>query len=184
MLASTSRKDVGVAVPRAEAPSVKRVMVGTDRSATADRAVRWAANLAASYDAELLLLQILVPRDGKPESVPDELRTQAGIQLQRFAEEHAGPRGRSLVVVGSDPAQIVIDAVSTQKVDVVVVGNVGMAGRKEFLLGNVPNRISHNAECNVVIVNTARPDENPAAAAQRSQSTPDRLEGALLARAW
>lgn len=174
--------------PRAEGPSVKRVMVGTDRSATADRAVRWAANLAASYDAELLLLQILVPRDGNPESVPDELRTQAGIQLQRFAEEHAGPRGRSLVVVGSDPAQAVIDAVSAQQVDVVVVGNVGMAGRKEFLLGNVPNRISHNAQCTVVIVNTARPDENPAGATHGSRSKQtapsDRLEGALLGRAW
>src|SRR5450759_3942633 len=132
-------------------------MVGTDRSATADRAVRWAANLAESYDAELLLLQILVPPDGDPVSVPDVLRTQASVQLQHFAEEHAGTRGRSLVVVESDPAQAVIDAVSSRNVDVEVVGNVGMAGRKEFLLGNVPNRISHNAHCTVVIVNTARP---------------------------
>lgn len=177
-----------VTAARAEGPSVKRVMVGTDRSATADRAVRWAANLAASYDAELLLLQILVPHDGNPESVPEEIHTQAGIQLQRFAEEHAGARGRSLVVVESDPAQAVIDAVASQNVDVVVVGNVGMAGRKEFLLGNVPNRISHNAQCTVVIVNTARPDENFGKTKQRSgakqSSAPDRLEGALLGRAW
>ena len=39
-------------------------------------------------------------------------------------------------------------------VDVVVVGNVGMSGRKEFLLGNVPNRVSHNSHRTVVIVNT------------------------------
>ena len=38
--------------------------------------------------------------------------------------------------------------------DVLVVGNVGMGGRREFLLGNVPNRVSHNARCTVVIVNT------------------------------
>jgi predicted unusual protein kinase regulating ubiquinone biosynthesis (AarF/ABC1/UbiB family) len=30
-----------------------------------------------------------------------------------------------------------------------------MAGRQSFLLGNVPNRISHNARCSVVIVNTS-----------------------------
>ena len=36
-----------------------------------------------------------------------------------------------------------------------VVGNVGMSGRREFLLGNVPNRVSHNAPCSVVIVNTS-----------------------------
>jgi len=42
-------------------------------------------------------------------------------------------------------------------VDVLVVGSVGMQGRKEFLLGNVPNRVSHNAPCTVVIVNTSDP---------------------------
>ena len=36
----------------------------------------------------------------------------------------------------------------------VVVGSVGMSGRKEFLLENVPNRVSHNAPCTVVIVDT------------------------------
>ncbi|HEX6507607.1 MAG TPA: universal stress protein, partial [Chloroflexota bacterium] len=125
-----------MAVPRAEAPAVRRVMVATDRSATADRAVRWAANLAESYGAELLLLQILVPNADSPDGVPEMLQHHASVELQRFAEEHAGTRGRSLVVVDSDPAQAVIDAVESQQVDVIVVGNVGMAGRKEFLLGN------------------------------------------------
>jgi ubiquinone biosynthesis protein len=37
---------------------------------------------------------------------------------------------------------------------VIVVGSVGMSGRKEFLLQNVPNRVSHNAPCTVVIVQT------------------------------
>jgi ubiquinone biosynthesis protein len=35
-----------------------------------------------------------------------------------------------------------------------------MSGRKEFLLGNVPNRISHNARCTVIIVNTATLDRD------------------------
>ena len=41
----------------------------------------------------------------------------------------------------------------------VVVGNVGMSGRKEFLLGNVPNRVSHNVRRNLLIVNTAAEPE-------------------------
>ena len=41
-----------------------------------------------------------------------------------------------------------------EDVDVIVVGSVGMSGRKEFLLENVPNRVSHNATCTVVIVQT------------------------------
>jgi len=47
-------------------------------------------------------------------------------------------------------------------VDVVVVGNVGMSGRKEFLLGNVPNRVSHGTRRTVVIVNTMQRVEEQA----------------------
>ena len=49
-----------------------------------------------------------------------------------------------------------------EDVDVVVVGNVGMSGRKEFLLGNVPNRVSHNAHRTVMIVNTRQRIEEQA----------------------
>ena len=57
-----------------------------------------------------------------------------------------------------DPAMAIVEAAEEHAIDVLVVGNAGMAGRKEFLLGNVPNRISHNARCTVIIVNTAAPD--------------------------
>lgn len=54
-----------------QGPIVRRVMVATDRSESADRAVRWAANLAAAYQAELLLLQVVGP------SPEDAIDTQA-----------------------------------------------------------------------------------------------------------
>jgi nucleotide-binding universal stress UspA family protein len=49
------------------------------------------------------------------------------------------------VVIDDDPALAIVHATEEHDIDVLVVGNAGMAGRKEFLLGNVPNRISHNA---------------------------------------
>src|SRR6266567_7546745 len=82
-----------------------KIVVATDRSETAQRAVAWAAQLAQGFGGELVLLNV------------------------RPAEE--------------------------ENADVLVVGNVGMGGRREFLLGNVPNRISHTARCTVVIVNTS-----------------------------
>ncbi len=57
-------------------------------------------------------------------------------------------------MIDDDPAMAIVAATEDHAVDVLVVGNAGMAGRKEFLLGNVPNRISHNARCTVIIVNT------------------------------
>src|SRR3712207_4693403 len=71
-----------------EIPSVGRVMVATDRSETADRAVRWAANVAAAYEAELLLVQVLPAKD----AVPEGALGLAGEELRRFAEELAGAR--------------------------------------------------------------------------------------------
>src|SRR5262245_22188761 len=137
-------------MPGAVAPPVNRVVVATDRSETADRAVRWAANLAAASQAELLLVQVLPPpADGAP---PPE---DAAAELARFAEEIAGLRGRARVIVDDDPARAIVAAAADSGADVLVVGNVGMRGRRQFLLGNIPNQISHNARCSVVIVNTA-----------------------------
>ena len=122
---------------------MRRILVATDRSETADRAVRWAAEMSERYGAELVLLEVRAEAG----SGPDE-------ELQRLAEELAGVRGRAKVVAGEDPSQAIVDAAEAEDVDVIVVGNLGMSGRREFLLGNVPNRVSHLSRRTVVIVNT------------------------------
>src|SRR5262249_12314726 len=78
--------------------------------------------------------------------------------LARHARSMAGDRGRARVVVDDDPALAIVRAAEEDGIDVLVVGNAGMAGRRQFLLGNVPNRISHNARCTVIIVNTCATD--------------------------
>jgi predicted unusual protein kinase regulating ubiquinone biosynthesis (AarF/ABC1/UbiB family)/nucleotide-binding universal stress UspA family protein len=160
-------------------------MVATDRSDTADRAVRWAAHVAAAYQAELLLFQVLSSADEG--GVSEDAVSLATEELGRFAEELAGLRGRARVAVDDDPARAILEAVEEERVDVVVVGNLGMAGRKQFLLGNVPNRVSHNARCTVIIVNTAPQDERiDASRRPRSASTEASVgaEDRLLGRAW
>ena len=42
---------------------IQRVMVGTDRSQTAERAVAWAAAFADRYQAELHIVQVILPRN-------------------------------------------------------------------------------------------------------------------------
>src|SRR5262245_48058878 len=137
--------------------AISRVMVGTDRSQTASRAVGWAAALAERYAAELHLVQVVVPSNPSDTEFGSAERTRAAAaaaELEQEAERIAGGRGRSHVVIDDDPAMAIVHAAEDADVDVLVVGNAGMAGRKEFLLGNVPNRISHNARCTVIIVNT------------------------------
>ncbi|MEA2521133.1 MAG: ubiquinone biosynthesis protein [Actinomycetota bacterium] len=137
---------------------VTRVMVGTDRSQTAERAVVWAAGFAERFDAELHVVQVVLPvNPGTTEFGAAETTRAAAAadELQHHVNELAGERGRSHVVVSDDPAMAIVEASEDARIDVLVVGNAGMSGRKEFLLGNVPNRISHNARCHVIIVNTA-----------------------------
>jgi ubiquinone biosynthesis protein len=126
---------------RVRDPGVSRILVATDRSESADRAVRWAADMARRYEAELLVLQVVAER-----------AAEALSELTGYADSLGA---RALVETAEDPSDGIVRAAAQEKVDVLVVGNVGMSGRREFLLGNVPNRVSHNAPCTVVIVDTS-----------------------------
>ena len=125
---------------------VRRVLVATDRSETAERAVAFAAEMADRYEAELLVLRVLIGGDVS--------RTDAMEELEGYVQTLAGEQKRAAVVSGDDPAEAIVEAARREKADVLVVGSVGMSGRREFLLRNVPNRVSHNAPCTVVIVQT------------------------------
>ena len=117
--------------------------MATDRSETAHRAVEWAAEMATRYEAELVVLRVTLDGDAA------ELEADLADYVDGLTD-----RVRPLVRRADDPAEGICAAAREEDVDVLVVGSVGMQGRKEFLLGNVPNRVSHNAPCTVVIVNT------------------------------
>jgi ubiquinone biosynthesis protein len=140
-----------------------KVVVATDRSETARHAVAWAAGLAERFAAELVLLQVLTE---DVEGAEELLRDDAS------RIDHA----RALLRVDPDVAGAIVDAAEKEQADVLVVGNAGMGGRKEFLLGNIPNRVSHAARCTVVIVNTTE------SAVPRPAAATD-VDAGLLARA-
>lgn len=134
------------------------VVVATDLSETAARAVQWATDLANAFGAELVLVQVM-PADPEPgtEGLP-EMKPRAdlaSIELSREVQALAGSKGKARVVVDDDPAVAILRVAEEEQADIVVVGNAGMAGRKKFLLANVPNRITHLARCTVIVVNTS-----------------------------
>ena len=53
-----------------------------------------------------------------------------------------------------DPADAILDVAEERDADLIVVGNKGMTGAKRFLLGSVPNKVSHHAPCSVLIIRT------------------------------
>ena len=138
---------------------LKRIAVATDGSKTASKAVLFAAEVAERYDAELVLIRVIVPPTA-PGTQVGAAEVTRGRQEERTLEERAtelaGRRGRARVVFDEKPARGIVEAAEEEDVDVIVVGNQGMSGRKEFLLANVPNWVSHNARCTVIIVNTSQ----------------------------
>jgi ubiquinone biosynthesis protein len=155
--------------PPASKGDIERIVVATDGSPTAARAVEWAAAEARRCDAELVLLRIV------PEPEADAEAATAGQ-----ARAAAGELGRGRVKINPDPARGIVEGADEERADLLVIGNVGMGGRKEFLLANVPNRVSHLARCSVVIVNSA--DGTAAPAGPPPDEEPE-VEGRLLARA-
>jgi ubiquinone biosynthesis protein len=149
-------------------PPLTRIVVATDGSETAGRAVAWAAELARRYDAELILLGVAAEEDAELEAA---LAEQA---------RHLATQARAKTKVHEDASRGIVEGAEEENADLLVVGNVGMAGRKQFLLGNVPNRVSHAARCSVVIVNTA--DGLAPGAEHRVEEEPE-VEGRLLGRA-
>jgi len=156
---------------------VERILVAADRSRDGGGTVRWAAELAGRYGAELLVVQVVAP-----EHLVGGDAAETGPELAELARSLAGERGRSRLVYDSDEADAIVRVAEEERADVVVVGNPGMSERQEFLLASVPNRVSHNASCTVVIVNA----DGTTGSAVRTRA-PERAaeadEGELLGRA-
>ena len=126
-----------------------KIVVATDRSETARQAVAWAAEVRRRFDGQLVLLQVIPNAEDGAE---DRLRADA--------ESLDG--ARAVLLIDTDVVGAIVRAAEDEAADLLVVGNAGMGGRKKFLLGNVPNRVSHGTRRTVVIVNTMQRVEEQA----------------------
>jgi nucleotide-binding universal stress UspA family protein len=137
----------------------KRIIVGTDGSASASKAVEEAAELAGAFDAELLIIHAYPPAHsdsaeafGAREAFPGE---QVGQTILEDAQKRFGGKARvRTVLTEGDPAESLVDLAEKEDADVIIVGNKGMNEATRFLLGNVPNKVSHHSPTNVLIVRT------------------------------
>jgi len=144
----------------------RSIVVGTDGSQTASEAVRQAVELAKEIGAKIQLVSAYEPvpasrlREEKREA-PEDLQwmvnpreevdntlseaadtvKEAGVEVETFARQ-------------GDPADAILDVAEETEADLIVVGNKGMTGAKRFLLGSVPNKVSHHAPCSVLIIRT------------------------------
>jgi nucleotide-binding universal stress UspA family protein len=144
----------------------RSIVVGTDGSDTAGKAVGEAIDLAKSVGASVFVVSAYEP---VPQGRLREEARQAPEDLQwminpredvdsTLAEAADRVRGAGLDVETfareGDPADAILDVAEERDADLIVVGNKGMTGARRFLLGSVPNKVSHHAPCSVLIIRT------------------------------
>jgi nucleotide-binding universal stress UspA family protein len=142
------------------------IVVGTDGSETAGVAVREAIELAKAVGASLDVVCAYEPVSNQrlreeARQAPEDLqwmvnpREDVDATLREAADriESAGVPVRTYAREG-DPADAILDVAEERGADLIVVGNKGMTGAKRFLLGSVPNKVSHHAPCSVLIIRT------------------------------
>ncbi|MCW3013900.1 MAG: UspA domain protein [Solirubrobacterales bacterium] len=145
----------------------RSIVVGTDGSDTAQTAVDEAVELAKSIGAKLHIVSAYEPVGAdrlrvERNQVPADLqwmvnpREDVDTTLQAAAEaaEAGGVTDVAAHARQGDPADAILDVAEEQGADLIIVGNKGMTGAKRFLLGSVPNKVSHHAPCSVLIVRT------------------------------
>jgi len=143
-----------------------RIVVGTDGSETAAQAVRQAIELARLAGGTLSIVSAYSSSSGRrggaeQSEAPADVQYEVGpredviLVLDAAAAEakEAGIEVQTHPVEG-DPADAILNVAEEVKADLIVVGNKGMTGARRYLLGSVPNNVSHHAPCSVIIVRT------------------------------
>ena len=142
---------------------VQTVAVGTDGSGTADKAVEFAIDLAARYEARIVFISAYTPvpegrlareRADAPDDLQWAINPEEDVDATlRACEERAEERGLRWTseARAGDAAKVLVDLAEANHADVLVIGNKGMQRK---VLGSVPNTVSHHAPCSVLIVKT------------------------------
>jgi nucleotide-binding universal stress UspA family protein len=140
------------------------IVVGTDGSETAKQAVAEAVRLAKALGAQVHVVSAYEPLrgarvTGAPEGAAKVWQPLPDDQVEAILSQAvAGVRRAGVEVtphaVRRDPADALVEVAEEVKATMIVVGSKGMHGARRLALGNVPNKVSHQARCNVLIVAT------------------------------
>jgi len=125
---------------------IRTVVVGTDGSETAARAVAVAVELAARAGGRLHVVSAHRTAGRAP-------RATAALEEAGAAAREAGLDAITHAR-GGNAAEVLVAVALEADADLLVVGNRGMTGVARHLLGSVPDRVSHHAPCSVLIVRT------------------------------
>jgi nucleotide-binding universal stress UspA family protein len=142
---------------------VKKILVATDGSEIADRALEAACRVALPFAAEIILVNVeqgFAPDDVEPLNISqaptmDEVLYASSEKLLVRAAAKAKALGVSGVRTQSglgDPAGYVLEFCKDEMPDLLVVGRRGRSQFAGLLMGSVSQKLSSSAPCKVLVV--------------------------------
>ena len=141
----------------------QRILCPTDFSETSYEAVRTAVALAKAFNAELILLHVVVPVTPSPDvfvgvsfdpaEYESALKAAAEPKLGQVAEKlvdrSLAPR---LIVLSGQPAQMIEKCAADEKADLIVIATHGMTGWRHYLMGSVAQKVVQHVSLPVLAV--------------------------------
>lgn len=138
--------------------TVRTIVVGTDGSAGAERALAWSAELAAQTGARVVLVHAFDPIGMLGSSPPPfDLPAIAAELRERLAGPWAAPLTAAGVTFVTElaedrPVRALVRAADTHDADLIVVGARGMSTVKGIVLGSTSDGLAHHTRRPVCIV--------------------------------
>ena len=145
---------------------IDKILVATDASAASGRAVRYAAQLAVTHDAELLILNVIrdmqLPAELKqaPEyeafhNARDDIMREIADKILGEARQAASDSGATSIqtAIGSgDPATSVAGFAKRRNIDLIVVGTRGLSKQKAASMGSVSRKLLDLTDVNCLVI--------------------------------
>lgn len=143
--------------------AIRRILAPADFDVCSSPTVRYAAELAEKFGAELILLHIVqdlalaMPDAVMPTPVPAPVLTQlieaAQTGLENLVKsENLGRLNPKLEVRVGSPAGEIVAAANDLKADLVCIGTHGRGGLAHFFLGSVAEKVVRQAPCPVLTI--------------------------------
>jgi nucleotide-binding universal stress UspA family protein len=152
--------------PAAKLLPFEPIVVGVDPSDSGKLVAHKSAELAQLLGARVHVVSAAYrpstghddPTEAQDDEIIGDARADAAL-CQALADAAHPFRERGVEVAlharAGDPAEAIVSVAEEQRARLIIVGSRGMRGARRYLLGDVPNKVSHHAPCGVMILKTA-----------------------------
>ena len=142
---------------RRASSAVRRILLATDLSGASEGATRQAIDLARDLGATLLIVSVIDPgvhgaAGGRVERMDQRRRARETAAQEIVLRGRQAGVAVSFMIWEGEPGPSIVDAATSEQVDMVIVGSHGRGPMGRLLIGSVSEHVVRNAPCPVLVV--------------------------------